>query len=339
MKLSVSSESVKKFIRNNGLRLWIIIVIMILGSMVAYAAYENEQNKTKKVIATSSDTEMRFSSNYLEEGTTKLKTTIKNASDPTITVYIRNYSKNNPTIWYTSDINYTLDFELSDTSGITSDNSNYQTRINSLLGTSEAVTITGNGSTVKLNRSTKTYQLTNQPLTYNRAASDQKKYVVTFPSVTSKICVRITATPTPEKKYLDLKPISVILTIADKDNLQVNGWEGKFNDAQTNKTPSDYDAYNYCLTGHGSSTNAVFKWDSSRLEVNNQYFQSKFDVDITSADEAPEEGANWKKVTIEVDSSKSNGRYDFQLFKANSTVSFSTWNALEDCVKFDDGID
>ena len=224
MKLSVSWESVKKFIRNNGLRLWIVIVIMILGSMVAYAAYENEQNKTKKVIATSSDTEMRFSSNYLEEGTTKLKTTIKNASDPTITVYIRNYSKNNPTIWYTSDINYTLDFELSDTSGITSDNSNYQTRINSLLGTSEAVTITGNGSTVTLNRSTKTYQLSNQTLTYNRAASDQKEYVVTFPSVTSKICVRITATPTPEKKYLDLKPISVILTIADKDNLQVNGW-------------------------------------------------------------------------------------------------------------------
>ena len=58
MKLSVSWESVKKFIRNNGLRLWIVIVIMILGSMVAYAAYENEQNKTKKVIATSSDTEV-----------------------------------------------------------------------------------------------------------------------------------------------------------------------------------------------------------------------------------------------------------------------------------------
>ncbi len=339
MKITISSESVKKFIRNNGLRLWIFIVVMILGGMVVYAAYENEQNKAKKVIATSSDTEMRFSSNYLEEGTTKLKTTIKSANDPTITVYIRNYSKNNPTIWYTSNINYTLDFELSDTSGITTNNSNYQTRINSLLGTNEVVTISGNNSTITLNQTNKTGQLINQTLTYNRDASDQKAYVVTFPSVTSKICVRVTATPTPEKKYLDLKPLSVILTISDKDNLQVNGWEGKFNDAQSNKTPSSYDAYNYCLTGHGRSTTAVFKWDSSKIEVNKQYFQSKFNVDVTSAANAPEEGENWKKVTITVDSSTSNGRYDFQLFKANNSVSSLTWKALEDCVKFDDGID
>lgn len=339
MKITISSETIKKFIRNNGLRLWILIVVMLLGGMVAYSAYENEQNKTKKVIATSSDTEMRFSSNYLEEGTTKLKSTVKSASDPTISVYIRNYSRSNPTIWYTSDINYNIEFELSDTSGIKFNDLGYGDKINSLLGTDDAVTITSGTATVTLNRGQKIDSLPNQILTYKRNEADQQAYVVTFPSVTSKICLRITATPTPEKKYLDLKPISVILAISDKDNLQINGWEGKFNDAQTSKTPSDYDAYNYCLSGHGASDSAVFKWDSSKLEVNKQYFQTKFGINVNNDATDSPEGVSWKEVTIPIDSSTSNGRYDFQLFKVNSTVSFSSWADLENSVKFDDGID
>ena len=62
-------------------------------------------------------------------------------------------------------------------------------------------------------------------------------------------------------------------------------------------------------------------------------------MDVNTAETASPEGGDWKQVTITVDSSESNGRYDFQLFKTSKSVSFVTWKALEDCVKFDDGID
>ena len=50
-----------RFIKKYGLRIWIAIASAALFGMIVYAAYTNQQNKTKKVIATSAETQMRFS--------------------------------------------------------------------------------------------------------------------------------------------------------------------------------------------------------------------------------------------------------------------------------------
>ena len=326
-----------RFIKKYGLRIWIAIASAALFGMIVYAAYTNQQNKTKKVIATSAEAQMRFSSNYLEEGTTKMKTVVKTADDPTIPVTVRNYSRSNPTIWYSSDIKYTLYVELTDTSGISPSDSGYAERISYLIG-EDNITVSINGSTVTLNASSTSGTFNNQVLDYSRDSASQKEYTITYPNVTTKACVRVIATPTPERNYPDLKPISAVLAISDKDNIQSEGWSGDFNDSRS-KTPSEYDAYNYCLSGYGKSDTATFAWNASKLEVNKEYFLTVLGADVASATTEQRGEDTWKTVTIHLDSETSGGRYDFQIFKTGKNVSFDSWSDIESCVEFDDGID
>ena len=334
------------FLKRYWLRLWIIFVLMAITGLIVYASYPGQQNKAKKVISTSSDAQMKFSSNYMETGITKPKTIALSSSDPSVVVTVRNFSKNNPSIWYTSDINYTLDVELTNTSGISSTDVNYDTTISSILGNNNVTVSIGEGEDIltrTLNSSTKTGSFSGT-LGYVRNSSSIDEYTVVFPDVDTKICLRITATPTPSANYPDLSPISIILCVTDKDKLQSDGWEGSFNDSQNGKNPSDYDAYNYVISGYGDSNTATFSWNSDKIEINKQYFTTKLGADMASGvSTTTKDGATWKTVTIHLNSEASKGRYDFQIFRkydenAETQVSFATWNELESCVEFNDGI-
>lgn len=314
-----------KFLKKHGLKLWIIMAVVVLSGMIAFAAYTNEQNKAKKVIATLANAQMRFSSNYLEEGTTKVKTVVKTASDLTVPVTVRNYSRVNPTLWYQSDLTYSIRFELTDTTGSTD-----STVINSLIG-QDSVTVTLGSDTITLNAGTHSGSFNNKVLAYNVSAASIHTYNVTFPSNTTKICVKITATPVPA----DLTTLSAIISITDSAQVQSTGWTGSINDSQS-KSPNAYDAYNYSLVGSGDSSNAKFRWNPAKIEVNRQYFLDHFNVDVSTATEV----SGWKEVTITLKSV--DGRYDFQLYKvynAENPVSFDNWGQLEACIRFDDGID
>ena len=95
-------KKIKSFIKRHFVVMWIVIVCLTLSYMVVMAAYPTKQNKAKKVVSLQSQSEIQFSSNYLEE-TVLYKTVVINDGDP-ITVDIRNFSKNNSTKWYLSDI-------------------------------------------------------------------------------------------------------------------------------------------------------------------------------------------------------------------------------------------
>lgn len=108
-------KKVRAFIKRHIIMIWIVIVCLTLSYMVVMAAYPTRQNKAKKVVSLQSQSEIQFSSNYLEEAVL-YKTVVINNDDP-ITVDIRNFSKTNSTKWYLSDISYTLSAELTDSSG------------------------------------------------------------------------------------------------------------------------------------------------------------------------------------------------------------------------------
>ena len=328
-----NDKTFKQFLTNHAVKIWIALVVLSLTGFVVYAAYPNKQNVVKRVIATSADKNMRFSSNYLEEGNTKFKT-IVNPGNPAISVYVRNYTKNNDGLRYANDIVYQLTAVLTDTSGIRPGEAGYDARLAEVLGESETVTVslTG-GSSITLSRSSYSDSL-NSTLAKGDARQDEFK--VQFPSAESKVCIILTATPVGN--YPDLAPISAILSVSSREPVQADGWEGSFNDSRAvGKTPATYDAYNYTLNGHGLCTNASFSWDSNKVDINRQYFTNHLGANfeyIIPLDEG------WYKIMITVGGQSGDQqivRYDFQIFKAGNT-SFNNWEELEAAVEFDDGL-
>ncbi len=337
-------KKIKEFIKRHFIVMWIVIVCLTLSYMVVMAAYPTKQNKAKKVVSLQSQSEIQFSSNYLEESVL-YKTIVINENDP-ITVDIRNFSKNNSTKWYLSDISYTLSADLTDSSGAVINN-------NSLIGdgvvrvyTVSTITVDDEEQEVEtllfeLSSSTPSDSIA-QTLEHSSAESTVKSYKVYFPSASSKVCLKLTAAPA--STHNDLRTIGAILAVSDKSSIQSDGWTGDFNDPTTGKFPSDYDAFNYIITGHGDSNSATIKWNSNVVTLNKMYFSNTFNKDIVSATDL---GSGWKQLTISISDDSNNGQYSFQVFKAGSGFkSFmenlsedqDPWTELKKCVVFDDGI-
>ncbi len=332
MKKKKNQKNFKTFLKNNAVKIWIALAVLSLAGMIVYAAYPNKQNILKKVIATSADKNMRFSSNYLEEGVTKYKTIVLGDTVVPIFVYIRNYTRNNDGLRYPNDITYVFTATLTDSTGIMPEDDGYAARIASVLDENESIRIDlPDNTSISLSRN-------NYSGTFNhtllKGDARQDEYQVVFPKTKSKACILLTATPTPETSYTDLSSISAVLSVSDREATSANGWAGSFNDSRTGgRTPQSYDAYNYTLSGHGESTTATFSWDFTKVEVNRQYFESHFGVDFSH--DVTTVG-DWKTVTIHIGQ---NGavRYDFQIFKAGSTEL--TWAILDQAVQFDDGLE
>lgn len=333
-------KKIRDFIKRHFIMMWIVTVCLTLSYMVVMAAYPTKQNKAKKVVSLQSQSEIQFSSNFLEE-TVMYKTVVINDDDP-ITVDIRNFSKNNSTKWYLSDISYTLSAELTDSSGrpITND---------SLIGDGvlRVYSVTAGAEEHETEMllfelsSTAPSDSVDRTLVHSASESTVQSYKVYFPSASSKVCLKLTAAPAVT--HNDLKTIGAILAVSDKSSIQSDGWTGSFNDPAT-KSPSDYDAFNYIITGHGDSDTATIKWDSSIITLNKMYFSNTFSKDISSAEDL---GNNWKQLTITISDDSNNGQYSFQVFKAGAgfdafitglSAEQDAWTELQKCIVFDDGI-
>ena len=329
-------KKIRSFIKHHITMIWIIIVCLTLSYMVVMALYPTKQNKSKKVVSLQSQSEIQFSSNYLEE-TLLYKTVVINDGDP-ITIDIRNFSKNNSTKWYLSDISFTLNAELTDSSGtpITG---------NSLIGNGDVIikSVSADETETELFRLNSSHPNDNvaQTLRHSSSQSTVQSYKVYFPSASSKVCLKLTAAPA--NTHTDLRTIGAILAVSDKSSIQSDGWTGDFNDPTT-KTPAEYDAFNYIITGHGDSTKATIKWNSNVVTLNKMYFSNTFNKDIASAEDL---GDGWKQLTIPISDDSNNGQYSFQVFKAESgfdafinglSEGQNAWTELKKCIVFDDGI-
>ena len=120
-------KKIKQIIKKHIIAIWITVTAIALTTIGVLASYTNQQNIAKKVVATASNAEMRFSSNYLEEST-PFKTIVINPGD-SIKVEIRNYGRES-TIPYSSDIHYTLTAKLVNSSGVLLSESQVQELMN-----------------------------------------------------------------------------------------------------------------------------------------------------------------------------------------------------------------
>lgn len=334
-------KKIRAFIRRYFLVIWITAVCLTLSYMVVMAAYPTRQNKAKKVVSLQAQSEIQFSSNYLEESIL-YKTAVINDGDP-ITVDIRNFSKNNSTKWYLSDISFTLSAELTDSSGssITND---------SLIGNGAVRVYSVTVDAQEQETETLLFELTGaapsdsavQTLVHSASKSTVQSYRIYFPSTSTKVCLKLNATPA--NTHSDLRMIGAVLAVSDKSSIQSDGWTGSFNDP-ISKSPAEYDAFNYIITGHGDSSAATIKWNSNVIALNKMYFSNTFNKAVSSAADL---GDGWKQLTFSISDDSNNGQYAFQVFK--SGAGFDTfisglsdeqdeWAELESCIVFDDGID
>ena len=100
----------------------------------------------------------------------------------------------------------------------------------------------------------------------------------------NKIEIQIVAEPTSESaEAVNSQKLAAVISFADYES--VKSWTGHFLDSQANgRTPDDYDAFNYEISGNGAGTVTMTwpeslqlsKWTTDGKQVTGSY---SFDVD------------------------------------------------------------
>ena len=321
-------NKIKKFLKKYILLIWIIAVSLALTGFIVVANYKNNQNVAKKVISTQSEVDIRFSSNYLEESvgvdsnnnnTPKYRNSVSllNSAETPINIDIRNYGKSNSTLFYPTDINYTLEAVLTDSSG----KALSESEVSAIMGNNTVkISITGSND-VLLSSSNRSHTYSRTLHHGSTASIDEFKMY--FPSTNTKTCVKLIATP--DSIHKDLNTIGAVFSVSDKSSVQGDGWTGRFNDP-TNKSPEDYDLFNYIITGYGETNSATIKWDPAVFSLENIGFNSEISVSGTQTGISDPDG--WSKMTVSIGAKN---QYSFQIFKGAGfdtmiTTLTTSWN-------------
>ena len=103
-------------------------------------------------------------------------------------------------------------------------------------------------------------------------------------------------------------------------------WSGTL--ANKNTATTDYDFYNYVISGSGSGKLDIM-WDDKWFEIDDFFFNSSYSgvtfdggqAQIGTVSEEPHAG--WKKVTILVDSAQGKSQYELKLYKKKANTSYT----------------
>ena len=174
------------------------------------------------------------------------------------------------------------------------------------------------------------YQITYTGLKLFKGGRDENKIYIQFPKwmrkSNDKIYVKMTASPMPSlDSYNGLHELSGILSITEGKTDLSQGWSGRFNDS-TNET--DYDGFNYVISGNGSAT-ITFKWRDDKFEIN-PFFLSSNSATIPNAPaQSTVDGVKWNSITINANSDRTS-RYDIQLYMKNGSTNTYVWSGEND---------
>ena len=289
-----------RFLKKNWILIWVLVAALGVTSFWAYAEFIEVFNHTQKVVANTSDSRQRFSSDYLSTGTPSAreigKTAVPEQLYYEIPFKIWNYDSSNSAKYYTSKLEYTLEAQLVHGNNALVTEAEYGALNNiSATNTHKVVSEIGIKYNTDANYTTFEDEIYGDGFTYDSETGyklsitepnftgttvdgvttyekDEHGYVLRFPAAmlanNENIYVRLTAQPGPNNK--DLKPIYAVLSITGSSALLEDGWQGKFND-DTRVTGSDFDGYNYVISGNGSA-DVTFKWRPDRFEVNKFFF-------------------------------------------------------------------
>ena len=294
-------------------------IFSILATAFTYAIFTNSLHAQRTIAAydTAGD---KFSSNYLLKGYSgeNVRTVYTTGtSTPASTVLtVCNYPQGRQTMSAQDDISYKLTFSL-----VKEESGDYVEVAPSYLTGSLAncaVTVTGDG-TLTLNSSNVSGEISNMTITGGAARSHS--YSISFSSdfiddPMPNLYLEAIAEPTVSG-YPTLRGIF-------KPELRAAGaadsWTGSFSDDRSH-TPSEYDGYNYVITGVGSGT-VTLTWNAAKLDLS--------DVSLHELAQITNFSQTSNSVTFPVDAEVTS-RYELQFYKVNIPDE-TTWALMDNGV-------
>lgn len=278
----------------------IFAVLLLIGGFAASAAYIN-LNMVKRVVSTQGFGGTPFSSNYLllvpKDTTTYSVKNIycpEGADTAEFEINVCNYVQNDPSKLNENDISYAFILTLQNSEGT----------INT--GTFSGLSVTDNNG-VSYSFTNGICRISDRLLTGNRKSVDTYSIIIPKQMVSS-VELRAEAEPTDSSSYsaVNGNKLGRIFTFSEY-NASSTTWTGSFSET----TADGYDAFNYIIKGQGKGT-VTLTWDHSQLEINRVFLENN-GLAVTS------EGSI-SKLTIEVDSTAGQNRYDIQFYKTENGI-------------------
>lgn len=245
-----------------------MLILIVSGSFAAYTSF----NSVKRVVSTERRSDTMFGSNYLtllnltDNNYSIRRITLSEEGDKnTFTVKVCNYAWGDKSLYNTKDIMYTVQANL-----IAMDGGKLPESITNI--SINAIPFNANGECT----------LTSQELRAGKAKENTYRFELPA-ELKNKIEIQIVVEPTIEsEEAVNSQKLAAVISFADYES--VKSWTGHFLDSQTGRTPADYDAFNYEISGNGAGTVTMIwpaslqlsKWTTNGKQVTDSY---SFEVD------------------------------------------------------------
>ena len=330
-------EKIWRIIKKNWIRVWLIVITILCCMAVVFAAY-TEVSSVKRVVSTTASPGAPFSSNCMHTTISSRRLTATE-----FPVSVCNFDQDFPKDYCTTEIIYNMTAELK-----VKIDSDYYT-IAELENLKNNDTITDETYQAYLKKAVKygickleddKDGIVSEPW---QMFSSDNSYKITYSSDNlrpNRSSTDIFSIKIDEEDlrtddtlffvFVEAKPLSGVLSTLSARlygtlTKEVEAsWSGSI--LEQNCDTIDYDFYNYVITGSGIGKLDIY-WDPTKVSVNKYFLEQN---NLTAVD-ADSNHAGWKKITINVDSTKKN-RYEFQLFKAEKDSSFLSPSAYITCV-------
>ena len=344
MNKTEHKEKIRQFWKQYWVVVWLVVAIACAVSLFAYAEFDTNKNKVKRVAANVSSGGQMFSSDYLDKTTTVQRIPFSAGTNGycAVNVKIWNYSETNPSKAYQGNLPYSLTATLVKRVVVPGTNGNPDTIEYNPISRDDLgnLDIQFEGTSFTWIGAESAYTM-NGSYTFTANLSDdyvptEHEYTISFPEsmLTNETNIYVKLEAAPTNGDISLSAISGVFSVQTAGTALSQGWTGYFSDS---KNYTDYDAFNYVFTGNGKAS-FTFQWCTNYLEVS-QISLDAYGLTASSA-EATINGVHgtWKTVTINANANTGVNRYDFQLYMtADPTRNYGTqetfWTTVESYVK------
>lgn len=245
------------------------MLLAVYGSFAAYTSF----NSVKRVVATGARSDIMFGSNYLSllnlnDGNYPVKriSLAENGGTCSFTVLVCNYVWGDESLYNPKEINYTVTMKL-----FSMDGGDLPSDVTAIKVNNQGFDNGGNCI------------LSSQKLSSGQAQRIEYKFEIPS-SLKDKVRIQIVVEPdSVSQEAVNSQKLAAVLSFAEYEANK--NWTGHFLDSQ-DRTPDDYDAFNYEISGNGAGTVTVTwqdslqlsKWVTSGKQVSSSCSYS-FDVD------------------------------------------------------------
>ena len=339
-------KNVFVFFRNYWITIWLLAVLVSFASVFSQAAY-TAATTTKRVISLSRRDSILFSSNRMSKSGTDMQSILFSYADgetpgtPNVVVDVCNYDANGNV--YGSNFSFKLkvrlvkpngdDISASEWSAISPSPTAYKVSYKSVTAGTLTDEYKNSLSTAELTL-TNVDQYVAGGQEYQFHGSDKTRYLFETKYDVNDIIndspaygIRIEAELVGS--YSDLENLSGKMKVIKGGATTQKTWEGKYMDVTTGRTPADYDAINYQISGNAVGTVSL-RYRSDCVEIDKDSFAHLGNPSSTTTSETITVGSQtvtvyYKTLSISVDP-ETESMYDIKFYWKNGSVASLDFN-------------